>query len=225
MKNKPVIVCMLWGAWGGTNPIQYVEKLRNMVARHTTIDYDFYCITDRHLGLEGVNEITLPNYITKWRFNLPKFYMHAEHEQLKGRRVLFFDLDMVLVGNIDDFLLYDGYLCTILPFQKKNHAISTPGGILSFVGGETAWIWETINFNPVYWERVTGGKERLILNQLEPHEKWDRWQNLLPGQLISYKRHVLNNADSHDVRVIAFHGEPRPHIAAKQSTYINKNWK
>jgi hypothetical protein len=182
---------MLWGNWGGDNPVQYVEKLRNMVARHTTVDYDFYCMSDRQIDLEDVYTIRIPEYVTGWKFNLPKFYMHAKHSELEGRRVLFFDLDTVIVGNIDLFLLYEGYICTVKPFKKQNENVSTPGGVLSFINGATEWIWNHVAEQPQYWETTTGGKERLILNKLEPKEKWDRWQDILPGQLVSYKKHVL----------------------------------
>jgi hypothetical protein len=224
MNNKPIILCMLWGNWGGANPIQYVKNLRNMVARHTTIDYDFYCITDRQIDLDGVNVIELPTHITKWKFNLPKFYMHADHQAIKGRRILFFDLDTVIVGNIDEFLLYGRYLCTIKPFNPTNWHVSTPGGVLSFVGGETAWIWNKVKEQPEFWVKTTGGKERLILNRLEPKGKWDRWQDILPGQLVSYKRHVVKGKDIGNARVVAFHGNPRPHVAARQDKFINQNW-
>lgn len=228
---KPAVVCTLWGKWGGADSKQYVYKLRNMVERHTTIDHDFYCITDKKI--EGINTIELPKHVANFHLNIPKFYMHAKHPELEGRRVLFFDLDTVLVGNIDDFLRYEGYLCAIKPFRQVNWNISTPGGVLSFVNGKTEWIWKEVEEKPQYWAERYAGKERFILNNLEKKYSvfssrifyWDRWQDILPGQLISYKRHVQRNDAMHNARVIAFHGNPRPHEAALKDSLIKRNWK
>lgn len=223
METKPVILCMYWGNWGDGLAKKYVSNLRNMCRRNSTVDFDFFCITDRDFLLKDVNVIKMPNNIVHWRFNLPKFYMHKSFPELKGRRILFFDLDTVITGNIDAFLSYEGYLCTIKPFNQVNWKKNTPGGILSFVNGETEWLWHKVNENVHYWEQTTGGKERLILNRLEPQGQWDRWQDLFPNYVVSYKRHIRKGRIPDDMRVIAFHGNPRPHEV--QDLLIKNNWK
>lgn len=223
--NKPVILCMLWGKWGGTNSIQYVKILRNMVARHTTIEYDFYCITDRDMDIEGVNTIKMPEEVATWHFNIPKFYMHKTHEELKGRRILFFDLDTIIVNNIDQYLQYDGELCAIRPFNPRNYNISTPGGVLGFENGNTEWIWNAVCSKPEYWADKASGKERLILSALEDGHTWDRWQDLFPNTLVSYKKHVLTGEDVSAASIVAFHGDPRPHVAVKKNKFTYLNWK
>jgi hypothetical protein len=145
--------------------------------------------------------------------------------EIKGRRILFFDLDTVIIGNINKFLKYDGYLCAIKPFNQINHDRSTPGGILSFVSGETSWIWDKVRENHLYYAKHMQGKERFVLNSLEPKQKWDRWQDILPGLLISYKKHVLRQTNTAGASVIAFHGNPRPHEAAIQDQFIKGNWR
>ena len=50
------ILCVRFGNRYGRD---YVERLRNMVARHITIPYEFVCLTDDQHPIEGVRSICL----------------------------------------------------------------------------------------------------------------------------------------------------------------------
>ena len=52
------IVCV---KWGNKYPSQYANVLYNMVKRHTTVPFEFHCITDDKTGLNPhIKTITFP---------------------------------------------------------------------------------------------------------------------------------------------------------------------
>lgn len=215
--SKPIILCMFWGEWGKPYGLEYVFRLKRMVDRNINIDYDFVCMTDRIMGKEdhGIHWKLIPERVLRWRRNLPKFYMYRDFPEFRNRRILFFDLDTVIVGSILDFIKYKGRMCTVKPFNRRMVSKSTPGGVLAFEGGEMKWLWEAVEKDPLYWSRMSeGGKERLVLQELKKRDEkeWDYFQDLFPGQLVSYKRDLKNmELIPTNARVVVFHGTPRPH--------------
>lgn len=230
-----IIACMLWGDWAENHGMNYIRNMYSMIARHCTISFEFVLYTDR-IGVYEYSDmdikvIPFPEHVLRWPRNLPKFFMHKTHPVLKGKRVLFFDLDTIIVDNIDDFFHYDGFFCGIDPFHPARSAIKNHigGGVLSFVNGTTEFLWEDINRKTYYWLRNSqGGKERLILRRIEQSrgETWDRWQTTLPGQLVSFKRHCNKGRKPipGDARIVAMHGKPKQH-QIMDNPMIQNHWK
>ena len=53
------VVCV---KWGNKYPSQYANVLYNMVKRHTTVPFEFHCITDDPIGLDAhIKTIRFPN--------------------------------------------------------------------------------------------------------------------------------------------------------------------
>ena len=82
--------------WGDKYPPEYVHKLRDGVSRHLSIPHRFVCFTDDPAGLECDTEI-LPEGLKGWWNKLYLF-----RRDLFEGRMLYFDLDMVIVGNLDE---------------------------------------------------------------------------------------------------------------------------
>ncbi len=85
------VVCV---KWGNKYPSQYANVLYNMVRRHTTVPFEFHCLTDDPAGLDShINVIKLPTdpWVKTW---WSKLWMFAPEMPLKGN-ILFFDLDVV----------------------------------------------------------------------------------------------------------------------------------
>ena len=56
--DKNHVVCV---KWGNKYVSTYVNILKNMVARHTTVPYQFHCLTDDPAGIDpDVNIVSLP---------------------------------------------------------------------------------------------------------------------------------------------------------------------
>ncbi len=96
---------------------------------------------------------------------------------------------------------------------------------MGFENGKTNWMWHAVSSKPQYWAAKTSGKERLILSALEEGHTWDRWQDLFPNSLVSYKKHVLKGDDISRASIVAFHGNPRPQLGAKTNKLTRLNWK
>lgn len=229
MISKPVIACMLWGSWGNNWAGEYVVRLYNMIRKNITVPFDFVCFNDKFNATGEIQYIKMPDFVTEeLSLNLPKFYIHSYLDEFIGRRIFLFDLDTIIVNNIDDLLSYDGYFCGIEPFAPKNKNKYLAGGMMSFISGTTTWFWDMVIDDPEYWaENSNGGKERMILPELENQsdEVFDRWQRLYPGKLVSYKRHCKkNDRIPKGASIIAFHGLPRPH-QVRNLTIVRKYWR
>lgn len=47
--EQNIVICMKWGTKYGS---EYVNRLYNMVKRHTTVDFQMVCLTDRTEGID-----------------------------------------------------------------------------------------------------------------------------------------------------------------------------
>jgi hypothetical protein len=103
------ILCMKWGTKYGP---EYVNRLYGMVRRHLTGDFNFVCLTDNSEGVRPeVQCLPIPplNLNLKpgqrdgaWK-KLTTF--EADLHGLRGT-ALFMDLDVVVVGSLDDFFTH-----------------------------------------------------------------------------------------------------------------------
>lgn len=78
---------------------RHVHALREMVARHLSVEHEFVCVSDR--PIDGIQTIRLDytNYIPGTRF--AKLMLYRDTGPLAGKRVLYLDLDTVIVDSID----------------------------------------------------------------------------------------------------------------------------
>ena len=95
------VLCVRFGNKYGR---EYVERLRNMVARHLTVPYEFACLTDDQHDIPGVRKIYQPNanYAKGWWH---KVHMFDSTLPLRGR-ILYLDLDVVIHANMDKLTGY-----------------------------------------------------------------------------------------------------------------------
>jgi hypothetical protein len=102
------VICMKWGTKFGP---EYVNRLHSMVSRHLRMPHRFVCFTDDPTGLDpGVEAKPLPAMDLApgkergWRklstFSNPLF-------DLTGP-TLFLDVDILIVGPLDDFFTHPG---------------------------------------------------------------------------------------------------------------------
>ena len=243
MDDKLTVVMFYWGSWSGSRRMgsRYIGNLTAMLRSHITIDFDVVCFVD-YMGdleeFEGVEYRQIPGSVMRWPRNLPKFYIHSEDSGLVGK-VLLFDLDTIILNNIDDFVSYEpnGHICGIKPFKVVNQKHGwLPGGVLSFHGGWWTDLFDRVKNNTVkIAARSDGGKERLAYRFLLSSENKRYWQDVLPGKLVSYKRHCkrLGHTDEIGVfhsnipegcSIIAFHGKPQPHMLEGEDKRVYSLW-
>ena len=103
------IVTIKWGTMYGADD---VNKLYAAILRNTSYRVRFYCFTD---NTEGLNENILVYPIPK--LLVPQQFVFGNHRKasglcddnladLHGQRVFFFDLDSLIVGNLDELFEY-----------------------------------------------------------------------------------------------------------------------
>lgn len=121
--------------------------------------------------------------------------------------VLFMDLDSAVVGDLESFVEV-GRLAIMRDVYRPNGLQSS---IMYLPEGDRAGIWREWMKQPEIWMQFhrKGGDQAF----LERH--WlraaARWQDILPGQLVSWKVHCAPTGRVPEgARIIIFHGKPRP---------------
>lgn len=157
MKN---ILCVKWG----DKYDSYVEVLKKQVDKHCSLDYKFYCLTDKP---EREYDIPLPthwdkNYIQEknsfWAYR--KLYMFNEDlfPQLDGDEFLFLDLDILIHNSIDHLFdlhparpwIVRGWWNNIENCRKNFGKIkSTPlnSSVIKWTRGQLKHVYNHINRN------------------------------------------------------------------------------
>lgn len=197
------IVCVNAGNYLGRGA-EYVNTLFDMVCRNISDkqSFQFQCFTDTPDGLNPAI-LTRPVHgeLKGW-WN--KIYMFKPGVFAADDKVVFIDLDTVIVGGLDEILKYDGGFAILRDFYNPTHYQSSL--MIWKPSAVTEEIWNT-------WEAK--GKP-------QDDERGDQWwiegsianvdflQDKFPGFFVSYKVHCMIDFPRHS-RVVCFHGMPRPH--------------
>mgnify|MGYP001211509930 CR=1 FL=1 len=229
------VVCV---KWGNKYPAKYVNVLKSMVARHTTVPYTFHCFTEDSTGIDqDVNIIKLPNqpHIKTW---WSKLYMFSPDLPIQGN-ILFFDLDVVIFDNIDPLFDYHpGKFMIIRDFNRcriKDWKLSN----------SSCMRWQTGTMNYLYTEfaerpgRIMGqnhGDQDWITKRAKADiNHWpDEWIRSYKWEMIGLKDTKLLTKDGKKYfrtpakvekanKVAVFHGQPNPMECADK--FVVDNWK
>ncbi len=229
------VVCV---KWGNKYPANYVNVLKNMVARHTTVPYSFACLTDDPAGIDAdVKIVPLPkeSHIKTW---WSKLWMFSPDMPLKGN-ILFFDLDVVIFNNIDNLfshnpgkfmIIRDFNRCRIHDWKLSNSSVmrwqsgtmdylytefaQKPDRVMSQNHGDQDWITKRAKDDITHWP-----------------DKWIRsykWEmiglkdtKLMTENGKKYFRTPAKIEEGNSVAV--FHGQPNPMECADK--FVVDNWK
>ncbi len=193
-----VVVCIKAGP---KYPAEYANRLFRAVRRNG-YSGDFLCFTDDPTGLEReIVALPVSPYCEGWWH---KIYLFSWDHGIAAR-LLYMDIDMVVTGPLDDFLSYDGDFATASRFNRPGQINST---VMSIPAGYGRPIWTTFLRHRRMVMRGFRGDSRFIEAMNGPKTK--RWQDMLPGQLVSYKKHVRGRGLPEGARLVSFHGKPDP---------------
>ncbi len=208
--KKITVACVWWGTLYGK---EYVEKLRNSVARHLTVPHDFVCLTDRDDVPEGVKKIPLEVGPEGWWQKTSLF----KPDLFKGK-VLFLDLDVIIINSLDKFASIVSPFTMIENFgPNKKHAahnssvmVWTPSPqtekiytqfskeVTRELHGDQCWIWRVMDEDITNYE----------LDWVDSYKY---------GNRNPWKRKTENTS------IIVFHGNPKPHDNINSS--VKKHWR
>ncbi len=227
VQDKYNVICIKWGM---RYSAEYVNRLYQMVKRNTTLSFNFYCFTDDSDGLS--NEIIpkpLPVLNVKPEEN--KYVYRKEVGLcddalggLNGQRVLYFDLDIVIVQNIDCFFQYpSGSDFVIINDWNTQGNHVGQASCYSWVVGELGYIKEHFEHHPreVVDKYFTASQEYLSAQVIKRFGElifWpDRWCrsfrfHCMPKGIL---RHFTIPRIPEGAKVLVFHGSPNPHEAVQ----------
>ena len=210
------VACVFWGDKFSDD---YVYNLKSMVERNTTVPHQFVCFSDREL--EGIKTVKLISGYQGWWNKMQMFNTDFR----LGNRVVYLDLDTLIVGNIDWLLEYDGMFMGIEDLGAVNeHQPELKGRLQS---GVMAWDYR---LNSHLWNRFTSSGESQryrgdgeYLNHIVPKYQRDFIQKRYKGKLKSYKYQVYSEGITDDLSIICFHG--RPSIPQAMTETVTTGWK
>lgn len=228
------VICLKHGHKYGP---EYVNNLYNMIQRHLTLPHTFVCFTDDSAGLnENINIRILPRMnIHGWWWK--PFIFQRGHFNTDDIN-LFFDLDMVIVRNIDHFVNYlPGKFIGLEDVGRVwGHRPPKLGSaVLRWQGDNYDNLWSMIEADPTITKRFQGDQDyiwNVCRQDIEffPADwirsyKWEiRKQEELVRQHGGYVfRDTANPKIPKSTAVLAFHGTPNPHEV--QDPVIVDNWR
>jgi len=188
---------------------QYIEKLRDGVNKHTTINPDIFVISNVDLSdIEGIKQITVDGNQRAWHIRNQIFFPNQFNDY---SHVLYIDLDTVITNNIDNILNDDSDFLLHYDVGNKNKQLQ----------------YGAFSFNP-HLEFIKSGEmfEEIQKGNLDPKSSSARvFNNFLEskgvvpsimqekGYLIcSYKCDIIaRKRDASNYQVCMFHGRPAPH--------------
>jgi len=218
------VVCLKWGTLYGP---EYVNNLFNMVQRHLALPFRFICFTEHSEGIKSEVEIwPLPEfeeppweysrYCQAWR-KLALFKPGLAEMQGK---VLFLDLDVVIVDNIDALFSFANKLAIIENWYQKGQLVGQASAIC-FEAGQPAALLEHYQKDPISVLKQYRTEQAYITGQLGLGgfdyfpDAWCRSfkKHCLPGGIRNY--FVSKNEIPEGAKIVVFHGRPNPPDAIK----------
>lgn len=209
------IVCVDTGNYCGRGR-EYVQTLHDMVRRNLPEGMigQFEVFTDYcdDYG-PGIFVRESPSFLFGWWGKLRLFNPGLFDV---GDRIVYFDLDTVITGPLDDLVAYDGEFAILRDFYR-------PNGLQSSVMAwtpcpETDQFWSA--WKSEGYPMIVGGDQAWIERRANNP---DILQKLYPGMFASYKADGCAGGPPKGSSVIVFHGRPRPHEVT--DNWVQHVWK
>ena len=207
------IVCVL--KTGGDFDERYVINLKNMLSHNLKVPFRFVCLTDLD-RIVGCETITLKDNLEGWWSKVEIFRPGLLGDGLK----IYFDLDTVMIDNVDDLALLYGSLYGLRPWNLKNrNAGEMAAGLIAWRGNSCDFLYEQFNKSiiPSYRSPQDYFSKTLIASG----KPWTPLQDVVQG-IKSYKRECRAGVPA-GTKIICFHGRPRIHEC--ENGWVKKAWR
>lgn len=214
------VVCVLRG--GGEYRPEHVVALQAGVNRWWPLDWPlrFVCLSDQLVPDVAVRPLRSAG--KGWWAKMELFA--PEHSDLG--HMLYFDLDTMIVGDLADVASV-GRDAMLRDFYYERTLAS---GLMYLTPEMRAETWGVWSRNPSrIMERFHRPGSRAMFPDgdggfldLLWFGRLQAWQDLLPGQVVSYKLHMRRNRTDvppEGARVVCFHGSPRPWETPRWAEY------
>lgn len=226
-RPEKITVACVW--WGTAYPKKYVENLRNMVARHLTIPYEFVCISDRDDVPEGMRKIPTPvaNELCQGKDTggnskgwWAKVGIYKPGLFGDAKRVLYIDLDVTIIGSLDRLASVKEDFCMIENYGPNKGHSAHNSSVVVFTPNEKSERIYT-KFSPDVVKHLHGDQcwqWRVMCDDIYDYPK--SW-------VVSYKyeKHPQWKHADKDTAIVVFHGKPKPSDVVGHDPLVNKHWK
>jgi len=230
MPQDRVVLCMKWGT---VFPPAYVNVLHNACRKHISGTFRFVCLTDDARGLDPAIEAhPIPEIGCRplhWRSGAwPKLSVFLRNlYDLRGR-ALFIDLDTVITGSLDPFFQETGDLIAVGAGKAWSKGAgnlhpTANTSVFAFTLGDQPQIVETYMADP------DAAFEKFSIEQAFAEAHATSWRPWPHEWIASFKRHLRRSVlidrflpprrPEPAVRVVAFHGHPRPIDVISEGRY------
>lgn len=242
------IVCLKWGQ---KYPPDYVNRLFSMVKRHLHVRHRFVCLADDSRGISRdveIKPIGRKELSHSWNklllFQNPLF-------DLSGT-VLYLDLDIVILGELEPFLEYkrgcpflgviDWYnkytyntsvmrfeagrwfriLSEYLRFRENGTLVLSTEDIQGEPGRTPIYIDTRKEAKKFKHRGRYPGDQNWVTDHIHPKGVRKRF-SFPKGWCLSYKKHCEGQTPPGSPRIVAFHGRPKPHEV--EDPWVKENWR
>ena len=143
-------ICTVY--YNGIYSPDYVSKLYNGLKKHSTIPFEFICLSDTDVEAD----LVLPyNHLSdiKKHWHKLKFFSPDFAYQNPGDDIIVMDIDQTITNNIDELIGYkvnNNELITYDSWWDKDLKIN--GGFYKFKSGSLKFVWDRFTENPEYWQ-------------------------------------------------------------------------
>ena len=208
------VICVLKS--GGNFNTDYVVKLKNMIERNSTVSHNFVCLTDVESTLYKTIKLSCSKKGWWAKTELFRF------DLVQSRQIVYFDLDTIILKNIDDILNFQHNFSALYPWNEKNRrsGLCASGMMAWHNNGDFAFLFNQFESKNI--KKYPRGDQEYISETLERNgQEPEYFQKLFSG-IYSYKRNCREQLPE-DARVVCFHGRPRPHEV--KDKWVRNNWK
>jgi hypothetical protein len=197
----------------------YVNKMYSALRRNLHLPFDFYCLTDDDEGLdEDITALTPPFLFNGWWNKLFLFSGYIPQGKL-----LYMDLDQVVTGDITEIVRLG-----------LEHRFASYADHIEWLGvkfGSAMMIFDPYDFRYVWGvfysdreqvmrEYAEGGDQVYLSRVIDSPFYLDE---AFPGAIQSYKWGLKGKPPSPDVKIVNFHGKPKPHQL--KEPWVSKHWR
>lgn len=213
------VVCMKWGTLYGP---EYVNNLYHMAKRNLAAPFRFVCLTEHPEGIEkGVEVKPLPDFedpfpektqtCLAWR----KISVFDQDLYDLSGKILFMDLDVVIVDRIDCFFDFSDKLAIIENWSQKGRLIGQ-SSVFCFEMGKYHHLLQKFRDDPDEVLKHNRTEQVYITQELGQGnfdyfpEDWCKSfkMHCMPGGLLNSL--LTPTKIPKNVRIVVFHGNPNP---------------
>jgi hypothetical protein len=210
-RGTAVIVCVL--KTGGIYTPDHVRALRAQCGQWAALE-PFTCLTDNQVPGVVCHRLTQgwPGWWSKLEIFRPGVFP-------LGTRILYLDLDTIVTGPLRGILDRPEPFLALEDFYRHppTFARGLGSGVLQWTAGDplVAHWYEEFTTDPEKYQRACGwgGDQRYLETCLTLGATWSAvtfWQDVCPGQIVSYKVHCHGGRVPPGARIVCFHGRPKP---------------